>query len=230
MDERPPQSVRVWDLPVRVFHWLLVVLMTTSVATGLVGGNAMVWHMRSGYAILALVLFRIVWGLVGSTTACFTDFLYSPGRVFAFAKDLFLRRPAHYPGHNPLGGWMVLVLLLAVLFQAGSGLFANDDVSTEGPLYRYISKDLSDKLTGWHRLNIKVLFGLVALHVVAVIYHWLGRGENLVQAMFTGIRAWPSGAPVIALRFSSLWLALGLFVAAAIAVWLLVSQPVSQPI
>ena len=229
MDERPLQFVRVWDLPVRVFHWLLLALVTASVATGLTGGNAMTWHMRSGYVILALVAFRIIWGLVGSTTARFSDFLHGPGRVIGFAKDLLSRRPAHYLGHNPLGGWMVLVLLLAILFQAGSGLFANDDISTEGPLYRYIGKDLSDRLTSLHKLNIKLIYGLVALHVAAVIYHWLGRGEELVRAMFTGVKAWPAGAPVSELRFSSARLALVLFIAAAFAVWLLVSQPVSQP-
>ena len=237
MDERPPEFVRVWDLPVRAFHWLLVALMTTSVATGLAGGNAMLWHMRSGYAILALVAFRILWGLVGSTTARFTDFLYGPRRVIAFAKDLMLRRPAHYLGHNPLGGWMVLVLLLSLLFQAGSGLFANDDIATEGPLYNSVSKELSDRLTGLHKLNIKLLYGLVAMHIAAVIYHWFGRGERLVHAMFTGFKAAPAGAPLSThpaaqaftqsseLRFSSLWLALGLVVAAALGVWLLVSQP-----
>jgi cytochrome b len=228
MDEQPPLPVRVWDLPVRVFHWLLVALITTSVTTGLVGGNLMVWHMRSGYTILTLVAFRMAWGAFGSTTARFTDFLYGPRRVIAFAKDLYWRRPAHYLGHNPLGGWMVLVLLLALLFQAGSGLFANDDISTEGPLYRFVSKDLSDTLTRLHKLNIKFLYGLVALHVAAVIYHWLARGENLVRAMFTGVKAWPSGAPASTLRFSSLWFALGLFTAASLAVWLLVSQPASQ--
>ena len=229
MDEPLPQSVRVWDLPVRVFHWLLAALMAASVATGLVGGNAMVWHMRSGYAILALVVFRIMWGVAGSTTARFADFLYAPGRVIAFARDLFSRRPAHYLGHNPLGGWMVLLLLFAVLFQAGTGLFANDDIANEGPLNRFISNELSNRLTSLHKLNIKLLYGLIAVHVAAVIYHWLGRGEYLVRAMFTGFKAWPSGVPVAALRFSSHWLALGLFVAAALAVWLIVSQPVAQP-
>lgn len=228
MDERLSQSVRVWDLPVRAFHWLLVALMTTSVATGLAGGNAMLWHMRSGYAILALVVFRILWGVVGSTTARFTDFLHGPRRVIAFAKDLLLRRPTHYLGHNPLGGWMVLALLLSVLFQASSGLFANDDISTEGPLYRYVSKDLSDRLTGLHKLNIKLLYGLVGLHVAAVLYHWLGLGEKLVHAMFTGFKASPPDAQSREFRFSSLWLALGLFVVAALAVWLLVSQPSSM--
>lgn len=228
MDERPLQSVRVWDLPVRVFHWLLVALVTTSVTTGLIGGNLMVWHMRSGYAILTLVVFRIIWGLIGSTTARFSDFLYAPRHVLEFAGNLLSRRPAHYLGHNPLGGWMVLVLLLAILFQATTGLFANDDTGTEGPLYRYISNNLSDKLTGLHKLNIKLIYGLVALHVAAVIYHWRARGEDLVRAMFSGFKAWPSGAPASTLRFSSLWLALGLFAAVTLAVWLLVSQPESQ--
>ena len=218
-------SVATWDAPVRIFHWTLALLMVFSVTTGLAGGNAMVWHMRSGYAILTLVLFRVLWGFVGSTTARFSDFLYGPGRALAFVRDILGRRPAHFPGHNPVGGWMVLLLLILVLAQAGTGLFANDDISTEGPLYRYISKEFSDQLTGLHKLNVKILYGLVALHIAAVFYHLLWRGENLVRAMFTGYKETRAGEPGKALRFSSSWLALGLFIVVAACVYFLVSRP-----
>lgn len=219
------RSVAAWDAPVRIFHWMLALLMVFSVATGLTGGNAMVWHMRSGYAILTLVVFRVLWGFFGSTTARFSDFLYGPGRALAFIRDILARRPAHYLGHNPIGGWMVLLLLVLVFAQAGTGLFANDDISTEGPLYRYVSKEFSDQLTGLHKLNVKILYGLVALHVAAVFYHLLWRGENLMRAMFTGYKETSAGEPGKGLRFSSSWLALGLFIAVAVCVVFLVSKP-----
>lgn len=224
-DSTDTRPVAAWDVPVRIFHWTLALLMVFSVATGLTGGNAMVWHMRSGYAILTLVVFRVLWGFVGSTTARFSDFLYGPRRALAFVRDILGRRPAHYLGHNPVGGWMVLALLVLILAQAGTGLFSNDDISTEGPLYRYVSKEFSDQLTGLHKLNVKILYVLVALHIAAVLYHLLWRGENLVRAMFTGYKETPAGAPGKAARFSNSWLALGLFIAVAACVVFLVARP-----
>lgn len=222
-------SARAWDLPVRLFHWALVLLVIGAVATALTGGNAMVWHMRFGYAILALVLFRVLWGIAGSSTARFTDFLYGPKRVAGFAAALLRKRDAHYLGHNPLGGWMVLVLLAALLFQAGSGLFANDDIAVEGPLYPYIGKDLSDRLTGLHKLNVKLIYGLVALHVAAVLFHWIARGENLVRPMFSGDKRVPADTPGVPARIAGTGRAALLAAASALAVWLLVAQPFSTP-
>lgn len=218
-------SVRAWDLPVRLFHWVVVILVAVSVGTGLYGGNAMKWHVWSGYALLASLVFRLLWGLVGSSTARFRDFLYGPARMLAFARDMLARRRTFFLGHNPLGGAMVLVMVLCLLFQAGTGLFANDDIATEGPLYNWISKDLSDRLTAWHKLNIKIVYGLVALHVAAVLYHWLVLKENLVTAMFTGRKNPPPGSEPHDARFASPWIALALFAATAAGVWLLVSSP-----
>lgn len=229
MTSAAPVSTPAWDLPVRLFHWALVLLVVGSVVTGLLGGNLMVWHMRFGYAILALVLFRLLGGLAGSSTARFSDFLYGPRRVAGFAGALLKRREAHYLGHNPLGGWMVVVLLAALLFQASSGLFANDDIAVEGPLYPFIGKDLSDRLTGLHKLNIKLIYGLVALHVAAVLFHWLARGENLVRAMFSGDKQLPPGTPGAPARFAGGGRALALAILSGLAVWLLVTQPFSNP-
>ena len=229
MTSQATVSTPAWDLPVRLFHWALVLLVAGSVVTGLLGGNLMVWHMRFGYAILALVLFRVLWGLAGSSTARFSDFLYGPRRVAGFAGALLKRREAHYLGHNPLGGWMVVVLLAALLFQASSGLFANDDIAIEGPLYPFIGKDLSDRLTGLHKLNIKLIYGLVALHVAAVLFHWLARGENLVRAMFSGDKQLPPETPGVPARFAGSGRALALAILSGLAVWLLVTQPFSNP-
>jgi cytochrome b len=202
-----------------------VLLVAVSIGSGLYGGNAMRWHVLSGSALLALVVFRLIWGLVGSTTARFSDFLYGPRQMLGYARNIFARRPAAFAGHNPLGGWMVLALLLCVLFQVSTGLFANDDIATEGPLYAWIGKDLSDRLTSWHRINIKILYGLIALHVFAVLFHRIFLKEDLVDAMITGYKKLPDGTSAGRIRFASLWLALGLSMAAAAGTWLLVNLP-----
>jgi cytochrome b len=220
-------SVKVWDLPVRLFHWVLVMLFAFMFYTGKSGSEWIEWHMRSGYAILALVLFRLMWGFAGSTHARFSSFLAGPAASIGFAKKLFARAPAPYAGHNPLGGWMVLVMLLALLAQAGTGLFANDDLLSEGPLASLIAKELSDRLTSFHSWNFNLLLLLAALHIIAVLYHWGFMKENLIGAMFTGKKRLPAntGPGNAAVRFASPWLALALLAVAAVAVYLIVKRP-----
>ncbi len=219
-------QIKVWDAPVRLFHWALVLLFAFMFFTGTVKGELMEWHMRAGYAILALVLFRILWGFAGSSHARFSSFLAGPSSCIAFARKLFARAPAHSAGHNPLGGWMVLALLLALLFQVGTGLFANDDILIEGPLASLVSKALSDRLTGWHYWNVKLLLLLATVHVIAVLYHAVFMKENLIGAMFTGVKHLPSDAAGgVPARFVSPWRALFLLALAALAVYLIVKRP-----
>lgn len=181
------------------------------------------WHALSGQAILVLVSFRILWGFVGSRHARFGDFLYGPRAILDFIRRMLSREHPHYLGHNPLGGWMVLVLLLVLLAQASAGLFANDDIAFEGPLYPLIGKDLSDTLTSWHKLSGRYLIiGLVLMHVGAVIYHRVAMGEKLVRAMVTGRKEWPAGLAAPEPKFSSPWLALGLLLAVSAGLYLLV--------
>ena len=226
MSQAEDKQVRVWDAPVRLFHWALALLFVFMIVSGKMKGDWMVWHMRTGYAILALVLFRILWGFAGSTYARFSSFLAGPSAAVAFMKKAFARAPAPYASHNPLGGWMVIALLAALLFQVGTGLFANDDVLVEGPLASLVRKDLSDKLTSWHYWNVNLLLVLVAVHVVAVAYHAVVMKENLIGAMFTGVKRMPAGAPEDAsARFASPWLALVLLGLAALAVYLIVKRP-----
>src|SRR5258706_1288165 len=218
--------VKVWDLPVRLFHWLLVLLFAFMYFSGKSGGEWMEWHMRSGYAILALVLFRILWGFAGSSTARFSNFLAGPSACIAFAKKLLTRAPAPSASHNPLGGWMVLALLLALLVQAGSGLFANDDILAEGPLAVLVSKAVSDRLTTLHSWNFNLLLLLAAVHILAVLYHFQIMKENLIGAMFTGVKHLPADAAGrVAARFASPWRALVLLAVAALAVYLIVKRP-----
>jgi cytochrome b len=219
-------QLKVWDVPVRLFHWALVLLFAFMIFSGKVKGDWMEWHMRAGYAILALVLFRILWGFAGSTHARFSSFLAGPSACIAFARKLLARAPAPSAGHNPLGGWMVLALLLALLFQTGTGLFANDDILIEGPLASLVTKARSDQLTGWHYWNFNLLLALAAAHIIAVLYHAGFMKENLIGAMFTGVKRLPAAAAgSVAARFASPWLALVLLVVAALAVYLIVKRP-----
>lgn len=220
------QSLKVWDAPVRLFHWLLVLLFAFMFLSGKLKGEWMEWHMRSGYAILALVVFRVLWGFFGSTHARFSNFLAGPARCWRFAQKLLARAPAPSAGHNPLGGWMVLALLFGFALQAGTGLFANDDILIEGPLAALVSKDLSDQLTTIHYWNFNLLLALAGVHVAAVLYHWGLMKENLIGAMFTGVKRLPADAAEgVVVRFASPWLALALLFLAAVAVYLIVKRP-----
>ena len=181
----------VWDGFVRAFHWSLVLLFTLSVATGKVGGEWMVWHMRSGYAILALVTFRLIWGFVGGEYARYVSFLTGPIRALKFAKGLLGKTHEQVIGHNPVGGWMVLILLILLATQAGLGLFSNDEIATTGPLARYVSDETSLTLMSRHRTLGNVLLVLVGLHIAAVLFHLFVKKENLIRAMFSGKKDLP---------------------------------------
>jgi cytochrome b len=179
-------SAPVWDAFVRVFHWSLVLLFAVSLVSGKVGGAWIEWHMKSGYAILGLVSFRLMWGFVGGEYARYMSFLTGPIRVLKFAKGLLGKTHEHVIGHNPVGGWMVLVLLLLLAMQGVLGLFSNDEIATTGPLARYVSDATSITLMGRHRLIGDALLILVGIHIAAVLFHLLVKKENLIRAMFTG--------------------------------------------
>jgi cytochrome b len=223
----PKRPVRIWDLPVRLFHWCLVALLAFQFYSGKTGGNLMEYHMYVGYLILALVLFRVTWGFAGSTHARFSAFIAGPRKTLAFAGRLLSKGSAQVAGHNPLGGWMVIVMLVSLLVQAGTGLFANDDIATEGPLFALVSKELSDRLTTIHSWNFNLLLVLTGLHVAAVLFHVFVKRENLISAMFTGVRLF-DGSPAVesgAARFVSSWRALVLFLLALVVVILIVKRP-----
>ncbi|MBY0267527.1 MAG: cytochrome b/b6 domain-containing protein [Burkholderiales bacterium] len=210
----------VWDLPVRLFHWLLVLLIGFSWLSGEM--EWMDWHFYSGYAVLALILFRILWGFVGSTHARFGDFLYGPGAVIGYIRTLPSRTAAKFAGHNPLGGISVVLILLCVLLQTGTGLFSNDDILYEGPLYKHVTKELSDWLTTIHKYNFNILLALIGVHVAAVLYYLLYKSENLIKPMFTGRKQLPPGT--VPAKMASAWLALVLIAACAVMVWFVVTR------
>ncbi|MBW2408197.1 MAG: cytochrome b/b6 domain-containing protein [Deltaproteobacteria bacterium] len=183
-----PAVIPVWDLPTRLFHWALVALVVICFVTAKTGGNAMQYHEWSGVTILVLLIFRLIWGFVGSRPSRFGDFLKGPATVWQYATGLVKGNAVRYLGHNPLGGWSVLAMLLVVMLQAVLGLFANDDIFTEGPLFLWVSKAASDRLTRIHRLNQYVIMGLTAIHILAVAYHFFIERENLLKPMFTGTK------------------------------------------
>jgi cytochrome b len=218
---RPP-SIRVWDVPVRVFHWLLVALILISFTTAQLGGNAMQIHEWSGFTILTLLLFRVLWGFFGSSYARFGDFVRHPRQAMDYARALTQGRSPFYAGHNPLGGWMIVALLLCLLVQAGTGLFANDDIMTEGPLYDWVSKQTSDVLSQIHKTNFYVLAALIALHVAAALYYLLRKRENLILPLLTGRKHLHETQDVAESHGGPLWLAVLLLGVCAAAVYLLV--------
>ena len=218
------RTIRIWDLPVRLFHWLIVALIIVSFITGHVGGNAMRIHELSGFSILTLVLFRLAWGFFGSTHARFSDFVRGLAAARSYAAVLWSGKSVYYAGHNPLGGWMVLLLLLCLLVQAGTGLFSNDDIMTEGPLMRHISKELSDRISLIHEINSYLLASLAAVHVAAAFYYLWRKRENLIWPLITGQKGVPVDETIEDYRGGKLWLAAVLLAICAGVVWLVVKQ------
>ena len=178
--------VKIWDLPTRVFHWLLVILFTTSVIT--VQVDELQWHERSGIAILVLVLSRLCWAVIGSETSRFSHFIKGPSAIIQYLRGLWASRGTAFIGHNPVGGLMVLALLLLLTSQATTGLFANDEIFFEGPLAKHVSREMSDSLTSVHHLLGEALLILVGLHIFANLLYWLVLKQNLIAAMFSGFK------------------------------------------
>jgi cytochrome b len=210
--------MKVWDLPTRLFHWLLVVLIALQYATAEFHVLDMDWHLRFGYATLALIVFRILWGFLGSQTSRFREFVRGPAAVLRHTAALASNKATASVGHNPLGGWSVLVLLASVLLQAVSGLFASDGIDTQGPLSDRLTNAAVKTWSRIHEWNQDVLLVLIALHVLAIALYYLMRDENLVGPMLTGRKV----ITAVPLRFVGIVRALGLFAIAAAAVAALV--------
>jgi len=185
--------VRVWDLPTRLFHWTLAASVVALVVTAYVGGNAMVWHLRLGYTVLSLLLFRLVWGLVGGRWSRFSAFLYSPATLWRYLKGL--GHPEHSAGHTPLGAGSVFALLGFLTAQVVSGLMSDDEIAFAGPLTRFVSSATVEKASWYHTaVGQWIVIGLVALHVAAILFYaW--RKHNLVAPMILGDKHLPHALP-----------------------------------
>lgn len=178
-------TVRVWDLPTRLFHWLLTACVVGLIATAQLGGAAMLWHFQLGYFVLSLLLFRFTWGFIGGRWSRFSSFLYAPATLLRF-----MRHPAPPEltvGHNPLGALSVFALLAVLLLQVTTGLMSDDEISNTGPLSRFVSGFIVSSSTNYHKnIGKYILLGLVALHVAAILFYLYKKKENLIRPMLTG--------------------------------------------
>ncbi len=190
------QAVRVWDLPTRTFHWLLASLVVFSVVSAHVGGNAMVWHMRSGFAIFTLLAFRLVWGFAGGHWSRFRAFLYAPSTSLRYLRGESLPHEHHHVGHNPLGAGSVFAVLGILALQVATGLVADDEIASTGPLIKYVSAATSELATRWHKnYGQWIIVALVVLHLGAISFYWLKRRQNLVGPMLHGDKLLTADVP-----------------------------------
>ncbi len=195
----PTAKVRVWDLPTRIFHWALAVTVATAIITAHVGGNAMQWHVYCGMVVLILLSFRVLWGLVGGRWSRFASFIYSPGTVLRYLRGQ-TRADEHLDvGHNPLGAGSVFALLGLLALQVATGLVADDEIATQGPLNRLVSSETASQATGWHKdIGQWILVALITLHVAAIVFYKFKKGRNLVPPMVLGDKDLPAGTPASA--------------------------------
>ncbi|MHC8492731.1 cytochrome b/b6 domain-containing protein [Thalassospira sp. SM2505] len=217
------KKVKLWDFPVRLFHWALVVAIVTAWWTN---RQLMIdIHAIAGYSVLALVLFRIIWGFVGSSNARFGSFIKGPDKVIGYAIKIPTGSMAEltYAGHNPAGGWMVVVLIVLVAIQAISGLFASEDTFLffDGPLVAHVSSDVARIMNWIHRTNINLIYVMVGLHVFAALFYLVAKRENLIGAMVTGVRTVPVelAARFAQIRFASPVVGIAILIVCGLIVW-----------
>ena len=197
------RTLRIWDLPTRLFQWLLVVCIAGAVICVNIGGNLMQWHAYFGYAALSLVLFRVLWGFIGAVHSRFVTFVPSPQRLIAFLSG----KQGGGLGHSPLGSLSVIALLLVVGIQASTGLFTDDDIAFQGPLAKYVPNATVSLLSSIHALNSNILFGLIGLHLLAIGYYQWVKRASIVMPMIQGDKEVDlerdcSGLPAFALHAS----------------------------
>lgn len=217
------QRVRIWDGWIRLFHWSLVISVVFLLISGTTGWQFFEWHRHAGEFVLALLLFRLCWGLVGSGNARLVGLLVSPVRALAHLGHLARGRVAAERGHNAAGGWAVLVMLALLLFQAVSGLFiADEDELIEGAFYGVLSSGQAEQLLHLHHLNGDILKVVIGVHVAMVLLYALRASQNLIAPMISGWMNWPARNQPPAMFFQRWWLGLVLALVCFAAIGLLV--------
>lgn len=174
--------IRVWDLPIRLFHWMLVLCIAGSFISVNIGGNAIQWHAYFGYSILCLLIFRIIWGLIGSTHARFVSFFPSKKAILDYLSGSAPR----VLGHNPVGALSVFALLFVLCVQVTTGLFVDDEIAFQGPLAKYVSSSVGSFLSQIHEGNQVVILALITTHIAAIWFYKKFKGENLIKPMISG--------------------------------------------
>jgi len=180
------KNALIWDIPTRLFHWLLVISIVAQYATAKWLDNAVQWHFYIGYFALFLVTFRILWGFVGTRYARFSQFVTGPKSVLVYLKSLFNKHAPPSEGHNPLGGWFVVVMLILVSVQAVSGLFMTDDIFLDGPYRHLATEAFTDIMSSIHHIAFDILLYVICLHISAIVFYALYKKQRLVPAMVHG--------------------------------------------
>jgi cytochrome b len=217
----------VWDLPLRLFHWLFATCIVASYVTAKLGFDWMQWHFYLGYTAIGLLVFRILWGLFGPRHARFSSFVHNPSAIWLYLKGMFNPGTAPSVGHNPVGGLMVFLMLLLVAIQAGTGLFTTDAVVWAGPYNPSVSESTAGVLSTVHNWNFNFIIAAVCLHVAAIVFYALYKKQNLVVPMLNGHKAAELVPEHEAISSSQLFKALVVcLVAAGFVYWLLAHAPV----
>ncbi|WP_424942365.1 cytochrome b/b6 domain-containing protein [Aliiroseovarius crassostreae] len=184
------QAVPVWDLALRVFHWLLAAAVIATIVLAKFGPAIMTLHFYLGYLVIGLLVFRLIWGLVGPKPARFASFMFGPRATFAYLRDLPARRPSFWPGHSPAGALSVFALLAVLAAQAATGLFSDpDDYINAGPLARWVEFEWARWANGWHHRLSNLVIALIGLHLAAILFYRIWKREDLVTPMITGVKA-----------------------------------------
>lgn len=215
-------TVRIWDLPTRLFHWALVVCVVGLVITGNIGGNAMLWHFRFGYAVMSLLLFRLVWGVLGGHWSRWSQLPLGPHALKAYFQG---KSPTtHVAGHNPIGSWSVLAFIAVLTLQVSTGLISDDEISNMGPLAALAPSEWVSWASSWHRHWGKLtLLALVAAHVLALVWYRWKKNQKLVAAMVNGDKTLPESVMPSTDTPKTRLLALCLWSIAAVSAWFIVS-------
>jgi len=215
-------KTRVWDLPTRIFHWALAACVFCLLITGFRGGDAMPWHYRFGYCVLTLLMFRLVWGVVGGKWSRFASFVYAPSSIIRYLKGQ--GEALHSVGHNPLGAFSVFAMLALLLVQVSTGLISDDEISAAGPLTKFVSNATVSLASSYHVTIGKVLvIVLVITHLAAIVFYLYKKRENLIKPMLHGDKLLPNSTPASADTSATRTLALAILLACAAAVYWLVS-------
>lgn len=215
-------NTRVWDLPTRIFHWALAVCVFSLLITGFIGGDAMQWHYRFGYSVLTLLLFRLIWGILGGKWSRFVSFIYAPSNILHYLKGR--GNPLHSVGHNPLGAFSVFAMLALLLAQVATGLISDDEISAAGPLTKFVSNAMVSLASRYHVTTGKVLvIVLVIVHLAAIVFYLYKKRENLIKPMLHGDKLLPASTPASIDTTATRALALAILLVCAAAVYWLVS-------
>jgi cytochrome b len=224
MSEVQTTTVRVWDLPTRIFHWVLAACVLGSIVSANIGGNAMAWHFRLGYVVLTLLAFRLLWGFAGGRWSRFASFVYAPSTTLRYLRGQSRDDEHHHVGHNPLGAFSVFAFLVILLAQALTGLVADDEIANTGPLIKFVSGATSSLATHWHKdYGQWLIITLIALHLAAISFYWLRQRRNLVRPMLSGDKLLAPHVPAADDNMRSRAVATILLLLCAAGVWWLVS-------